>query len=75
MKISPPAYPTYLADNMAHGMQLRDYFAAAALPAIMKHYYEYREESMVVRNVDGTDVSFSCAAYEMADAMMKAREE
>jgi hypothetical protein len=31
MKISPPAFPTYLAENMAHGMTLRDYFASAAL--------------------------------------------
>jgi hypothetical protein len=33
MKISPPAFPTYLAENMALGMTLRDYFAAAALIA------------------------------------------
>jgi len=27
MKISPPAFPTYLAENMAHGMTLRQYAA------------------------------------------------
>lgn len=31
MKISQPAFPTYLAENMTHGMMLRDYFAAVAL--------------------------------------------
>ena len=31
MKVSPPAFPTYLAENMAHGMALRDFFAAAVL--------------------------------------------
>jgi hypothetical protein len=37
MKISPPAFPTYLAHNMALGMTLRDYFAAAALETQMRY--------------------------------------
>jgi hypothetical protein len=65
MKISSPAFPTYLADNMAHGMSLRDYFAAAAMQAILS---------------DGSWHGHTCktaalTSYEMAEAMIKAREE
>jgi hypothetical protein len=62
MKISPPAFPTYLADNMAHGMSLRDYFAATALQALL-------------RDVEPDPQIYAEWAYEFADAMMKARNE
>jgi hypothetical protein len=67
MKISPPAFPTYLADNMAHGMTLRDYFAAAALETQMMYAAD---------EVD-SDICYVVAkmSYKIADAMMKAREE
>ena len=61
MKISPPAFPTYLADNMAHGMSLRDYFAAAVLPAMYDQPISY--DAMAQQ------------AYNMADAMLIAREK
>jgi hypothetical protein len=49
------------------GMDLRDYFAAKAM------------QSLLLANMKdwpvGSDISVSKAAYEMADAMMKAREQ
>jgi hypothetical protein len=67
MKISPPAFPTYLAENMAHGMSLRDYFAAAALETQM----------MYAADEIDSDICYVVArmSYKIADAMMKAREE
>lgn len=60
MKISPPAFPTYLAENMAHGMSLRDYFAAAALTGFIAGGGELEG---IVRD-----------SFLVADAMMKMRE-
>jgi hypothetical protein len=68
MKISPPAFPTYLADNMAHGMSLRDYFAAAAMHC-------YLLESMNDTERDSEPLWIAGLAYEMADAMLEAREQ
>ena len=67
MKISPPAFPTYLAENMALGMTLRDYFAAAALETQMMYAAD---------EVDA-DICYVVArmSYKIADAMMKARQE
>ena len=45
------------------GITVRDYFAAKAMQA------------METRNASGTDHSRAIRAYEMADAMMKAREQ
>ncbi len=66
MKISPPAFPTYLAENMAHGMAMRDYFAAAALPLFFDS-----EDSVNEKNL----MWVAKFAYELADNMMKARNE
>lgn len=72
MKISQPAFPTWIeTDNMAHGMMLRDYFAAAALPAIIKDWYD---DGFMVGDGSTAD-TISIIAYKIADAMMKAREE
>jgi hypothetical protein len=66
MKISPPAFPTYLADNMAHGMAIRDFFAAAVLQGMYSnpHHCGYNQHY--------TD---AIEAYAMADAMMKVRDQ
>ena len=61
-----PAFPTFGWDEKdraykMHGMTLRDYFAAKALPRVMqdgKSFSEIAED-----------------AYDMADAMLKAREQ
>jgi hypothetical protein len=71
MKISPPAFPTYLADNMAHGMSLRDYFAAIALGEIMRENWTIPstdDESLDVKQV-------ARLAYHYSDSMLKVREE
>jgi len=63
MKISPPAFPTYLAENMAHGMSLRDFFAAAAMQGYLS------------QNNTQNWAEIASDSYSMVDAMMKAREE
>jgi hypothetical protein len=64
---NPPAFPTTKPldswGDPNQGMTLRDYFAAKAMQA------------METRNASGTDHSRAIRAYEMADAMMKAREQ
>jgi hypothetical protein len=67
MKISPPAFPTWIVDDsMAHGMSLRDYFAAQALTSILPPPQNITEKTPDIA------AKFS---YKFADAMMKAREE
>ena len=62
MKISQPAFPTWIeTDNMAHGMSLRDYFAAAVLPAMYEQPISYD--------------AMAQEAYNMADAMLIARQK
>jgi hypothetical protein len=65
MKISPPAFPTYLADNMAHGMSLRDFFAATAMQGFCSNSY--------YNGIDHNDLAIW--SYEVADRMIKAREQ
>jgi hypothetical protein len=68
MKISPPAFPTWIeSDSMAHGMTLRDYFAAIALPVSLSKFY--KGEEIYSRNEVAED------AYLVADCMMKARDQ
>ena len=54
-----------------HGMTLRDYFAAKALPALLSELYA----QSVRRNARYEDAyaTASKAAYELADAMLAAR--
>ena len=67
---NPLAFPSlhwvapqgHSANENPQGMTLRDYFAAKAMQA------------METRNASGTDYSRAIHAYEMADAMLKARE-
>jgi len=61
---NPPAFP-YSVDNgntikYVTGMTLRDYFAAKAMQALIDN--------------DGLFSEISTQAYEIADAMLKARE-
>jgi hypothetical protein len=60
------------------GMTLRDYFAAAALPAVLQTWHNENDrpgiDSLVVdRDSVADSVADDC--YCMADAMLKAREE
>ena len=53
-------------NEVEHGMDLRDYFAAKALSVLYKQFSEFE---------DGFHCSdVATAAYQMADEMMKARE-
>jgi hypothetical protein len=69
MKISSPAFPTYLADNMAHGMLLRDYFAASVISKII-------EMDLTMSEKDQRELKFLVkVAYRIADAMLAERDQ
>lgn len=73
MKISPPAFPTYLAENMAHGMTLRDYFAANVMQSLISKYgFDRPNEKDIPKNFLK---HVACCSYIMADEMLKVREE
>ena len=57
---NPLAFPAQFWDERATGMTLRDYFAAKAMQALIDN--------------DGLFSEIPAQAYELADAMMKARE-
>lgn len=71
MKISPPAFPTYLAENMAHGMTLRDYFAAAAMSSVLNSLIDVANKRKTI--IDNKEVSN--VAYAIADAMLAERNK
>lgn len=54
--------------GVATGMTLRDYFAAKAMNGILSCDHP-------ITRVNGWASAVATAAYEMADAMLKAREE
>ena len=73
------AFPTVTG---ATGMELRDYFAAAALPLAMKwqeHNYKVELRDLDPNwewNMDESDAQeIAEIAYHLADAMMKEREK
>lgn len=59
------AFPTIINSEVMRGMTLRDYFAAAIVTSIFAH----------PDNVFNTHLMNATEAYEMADAMMRAREQ
>lgn len=54
------------------GMTLRDYFAGQAINGMMIHLLDYKKDG-AMSNED-MDKLISKACYEIADAMIKARE-
>ena len=62
-------------EGYEHGMTLRDYFAAKAMQALTQSEQFLREASEW-RKIDGEDVEDAIAgsAYDLADAMLKARD-
>ena len=62
-----PAFPTGTGGNTpySNGMTLRDYFAAKAMQSILTSYKIENCDDFVVAN----------CAYQMADFMLKAREQ
>lgn len=76
-KTGGPAFPTSDWDEndkayKMHGMTLRDYFAAKALPAI---YKDYCEDARLSGWDDNWRYVVAEDAYEMAANMLKAREQ
>ena len=69
-----PAFPTtetrfpdgVLNQEAVHGMTLRDYFAAKAMQALLRNQKP--------ENTDEPISTWAQDAYDMADAMLKARE-
>jgi hypothetical protein len=69
MNTGGPAFPAMhfdLAEN-EHGMTLRDYFAARAMDALIT--------ATINADTDWLFSNVAETAYNMADAMLKAREE
>ena len=60
------------SEHIDQGMTLRDYFAAKALPAI---YTDTCERARVDGWPEDWRDEVAAEAYEMADAMLKAREQ
>ena len=69
--MNQPAFPTSnwqkiapMSSGYNEGMTLRDYFAAKAMQALLTRETRISEDAML----------YAGAAYDVADAMMKARE-
>lgn len=60
-----PAFPAEDDENWFHGMSLRDYFAAKALPKCLEHAW----------GEEDCEVSAAIGAYAIADAMLAEREK
>ena len=63
-----PAYPVPM-NNYDHGMTLRDYFAGQAVGEVIAYF----ADKHLIRN-EPAPVAFARKAYEIADAMIAARE-
>jgi len=71
-----PAFPAQFFDERATGMTLRDYFAAKAMQMEMQSMKEYYNDGLCdVGEWRQLFVNIAEHAYDMADEMMKAREE
>ena len=77
------AFPITSNYDENNGMELRDYFAAKAMPLAFKvweNYHESDENDQTYKTsnfqADGNyQELIADTAYQMADAMMKAREK
>ena len=77
---NPPAFPTGIITDEkgkiiggSNGMTLRDYFAAKAMQGLIS-CPDWRENAGEEVGMDASDYT-AVAAYMMADAMLKAREQ
>ncbi len=68
-----PAFPSHgsMGEVVQEGMTLRDYFAAAALPAVIASYMVGNGPCV---GTDHAPSNCGIHAYRFADAMLKARE-
>jgi hypothetical protein len=77
MSTGGPAFPAMHFDlgDDEHGMTLRDYFAAKAMQGLISSA-DWREAVAEHTTNDMAATKFTAlTAYEMADAMLKAREQ
>jgi hypothetical protein len=76
--MNEPAFPNEGFNGWGEpfqGMTLRDYFAAKALSTILGQYdFTFFEDDKDEKEGDTFALIVAKNAYEMADAMMKARE-
>ena len=63
MKAFPNVFMDYIPKEEHRGMDLRDYFAAKAM------------QGLLASNVNASVDLFAEKAYEIADVMMKARQQ
>jgi hypothetical protein len=73
MKDTPTAFPWAHGDITCTGMTLRDYFAAKAMQVV----YEKNWDMFMNETFDNPEEAVEGAAkdaYELADAMLKARQ-
>jgi len=69
-----PAFPAITCDTS--GMTLRDYFAGQALAGMPKDIMENCIQEVELYGVcEKWSKDVACCAYEIADAMLRAREE
>jgi len=75
IKDGGPAFPVQsAAEWQGHGMSLRDYFAAKALSAIYKDYWEGVRLHEFSCDDETWPMNLAMDSYRMADAMLAARE-
>lgn len=85
-KAGGPAFPCEICDDpgynfhqtgnhtaMQYGMTLRDYFAAAALPAVIGTTQSWKNLDFHPVNGKTNAENDALCAYQVADAMLKAR--
>ena len=65
-----PAFPIVVGDQMTQGMTLRDYFATKAMQAFAMDEAINKE----AETAPDWYKMIATASYDMADAMLKARE-
>ncbi len=65
MKAFPATHPSEKYQFVDSGMDLRDYFAAKIMVSLMREYHD---------DLDWNAHENAHMAYEIADAMMKARD-
>lgn len=71
-----PAFPVVSNyDALATGMTLRDYFAAKAMVGILHDWTEVVRDAMAESTTTERIKYLAKRSYDIADAMLKAREQ
>lgn len=74
-----PAFPSApeadkIYNRINSGMTLRDYFAAKAMPALYRDFWDDFRSGVNCRVPEDWKMGIAIDSYAMADAMLKARE-